>query len=74
MLNEFWATASNTYKTLVFGAMGMIAVGIVITIVGNVKHNPSLAMAALPVIGVGLLLHVAGLIYRARQIRKTLKK
>ncbi|MFP3577975.1 DUF3188 domain-containing protein [Arthrobacter sp. SIMBA_036] len=74
MLNEFWATAPVAYKVLVFSAMGLIAVGLVLSIVGNTSGNQGMALASLPVIGVGLLLHVGGLVVRGQQIRKTYKK
>ena len=74
MLNEFWATASTAYKTLVFSAMGLIGVGIILTIVGNSTQNRGLAVASLAVIGLGLVLHVVGLVVRGQQIRRTLKK
>lgn len=74
MLNEFWATASTTYKALVFGAMGLIAVGIILSIIGNTSQNQGLALAALPIIGVGLLLHIAGMVVRGQAIRKGYKK
>jgi cell division protein FtsW (lipid II flippase) len=74
VLNEFWATASTAYKTLVFSAMGLIAVGIVLNIAGNTSQNQGLAVASLPVIGLGLALHVAGIVVRGQQIRKGLKK
>lgn len=74
MLNEFWATASTAYKTLVFSAMGLIAVGIILTIVGNTTQNKGLALTSLGVIGLGLVLHVVGLVVRGQQIRRTLRK
>ena len=74
MLNEFWATASTSYKVLVFSAMGLIAVGIVLNLVGNTSGNQSLAVASLPVIGAGLVLHVVGIVVRGQQIRKNLKR
>ena len=74
MLNEFWATASTTYKVLVFTAMGLLAVGLILNIAGNSTQNPGLATASLPVIGLGLILHLVGFGYRGRQIRKTLKR
>ncbi|MEQ4567043.1 DUF3188 domain-containing protein [Paenarthrobacter sp. CAP02] len=74
MLNEFWATAPTSYKVLVFGAMGLIAVGIILSIVGNTSGNQGLALASLPLIGVGLLLHVAGLVVRGQKIRKDYRK
>lgn len=74
MLNEFWATASTSYKVLVFTAMGLLAVGLILNIAGNSTQNPGLATASLPVIGLGLILHLVGFGYRGRQIRKTLRK
>ena len=74
MLNEFWATASTTYKVLVFSAMGLIALGIILSVVGNSTGNPPLALASLAVIGLGLILHIAGLVVRGQAIRKNLKR
>lgn len=74
MLTEFWATASTAYKVLVFSAMGLIAVGIVLNVVGNTSGNQGLAVASLPVIGVGLVLHIVGIVVRGQQIRKNLRR
>ena len=74
MLNEFWATAPTTYKVLVFGAMGLIGVGIILSVVGNSTGNQALALASLAVIGLGLILHIAGLVVRGQAIRKNLKR
>jgi hypothetical protein len=74
VLNEFWATASTTYKVLVFSAMGLIALGIVLNLVGNSSQNQGLAVASLPIIGLGLVLHIAGIVVRGQTIRKNLKR
>lgn len=74
MLNEFWATASTTYKVLVFSAMGLIAVGIVLNLVGNTTGNQGLAFGSLAVIGLGLILHIAGIVVRGQTIRKNLRR
>ncbi len=74
MLNEFWATASTTYKVLVFSAMGLIALGIILSVVGNTTGNQALALASLPLIGLGLILHLAGIVVRGQTIRKNLKR
>jgi predicted membrane channel-forming protein YqfA (hemolysin III family) len=74
VLNEFWASASTTYKTVVFSAMGLIAVGIILNILGNTSQNQGLAVASLPVIGLGLVLHIVGLVVRGQQIRKGYKR
>jgi hypothetical protein len=74
VLNEFWATAPTTYKVLVFSAMGLIALGIILNVVGNTSQNQGLAIASLPIIGLGLVLHIAGLVVRGQAIRKNLKR
>ena len=74
MLNEFWASASTTYKVLVFSAMGLIATGIILNLVGNSSNNQGLAVASLPVIGLGLILHIVGIVVRGQTIRKKLKR
>ncbi|MDF9751142.1 DUF3188 domain-containing protein [Arthrobacter sp. ES3-54] len=74
MLNEFWATAPTAYKVLAFSAMGLIALGIILSVVGNSIGNQALALASLAVIGLGLILHIAGLVVRGQTIRKNLKR
>jgi hypothetical protein len=74
VLNEFWATASTGYKLLVFSAMGLIAVGLILNVVGNSSDNQGLAVASLPVIGLGLILHVVGIVVRGQRIRRAFKK
>jgi hypothetical protein len=74
VLNEFWATAPTRYKVLVFSAMGLIAAGIILNLVGNSTGNQGLAVASLPVIGLGLVLHIAGMVVRGQSIRKNLKR
>lgn len=74
MLKEFWATASTAYKVLVFTAIGLLAAGLILNITGNSTQNPGLVTASLPVIGLGLVLHLVGVGYRSREIRKTLRK
>ncbi|WP_160664207.1 DUF3188 domain-containing protein [Pseudarthrobacter sp. ATCC 49987] len=74
MLKEFWDSASTTYKVLVFSAMGLLAVGITLNVVGNSSGNQDLAVASLAVIGLGLILHIAGIVVRGQTIRKNLKR
>ncbi|HSL36113.1 MAG TPA: DUF3188 domain-containing protein [Arthrobacter sp.] len=73
MLKEFWDSAPTTYKVLVFSAMGLLGVGIVLNLVGNSSGNQDLAVASLAVIGLGLVLHIAGIVVRGQTIRKNLK-
>ena len=74
MLKEFWDSATTTYKVLVFSAMGLLAVGIALNLVGNTSGNQDLAVASLAVIGLGLVLHIAGIVVRGQTIRKNLKR
>ena len=74
MLNEFWNTAPTSYKVMVFTAMGLIGVGIVLNLIGNTSGNQGLATASLPLIGLGLLLLVAGIVVRGQSIRKNYKR
>jgi cell division protein FtsW (lipid II flippase) len=74
VLNEFWATAPTAFKVLVFSAMGLIAAGIILNIAGNSTQNAGVVTASLPVIGLGLILHLVGFGYRGRQIRKSYKR
>lgn len=74
MLKEFWDSAPTTYKVLVFSAMGLLGVGIVLNLVGNSSGNQDLAVGSLAVIGLGLVLHIAGIVVRGQAIRKNLKR
>tara|TARA_R100000935_G_C2713370_1_gene114993 strand:- start:194 stop:418 length:225 start_codon:yes stop_codon:yes gene_type:complete len=74
VLKEFWDSAPTTYKVLVFSAMGLLGVGIVLNLVGNSSGNQDLAVASLAVIGLGLVLHIAGIVVRGQAIRKNLKR
>ncbi|MEC5190069.1 MULTISPECIES: DUF3188 domain-containing protein [unclassified Arthrobacter] len=74
MLKEFWESASTTYKVLVFSAMGFLGVGIVLNVIGNSSGNQDLAVGSLAVIGLGLILHIAGIVVRGQTIRQNLKR
>jgi len=74
VLHEFWVTAPKSYKILVFIAMGLIAVGLILNIVGNVTANQVLMIASLPVIGLGLVLHMVGMVVRGQSVRKNIRK
>jgi hypothetical protein len=53
--------------------MGLIAVGLVLTVTGANAQNRALMLTGLPFIGVGLVLHMAGLVVRGRAVRKRLR-
>ncbi len=54
--------------------MGLIAAGIILNLAGNAAHNQGLMVASLPVIGLGLVLHVVALVVRGQHIRKSYKR
>ena len=54
--------------------MGLIAAGITLNLVGNNTGNQGLAFASLAVIGLGLILHIAGIVVRGQTIRKNLRR
>ena len=73
MLNEFWETSGPLYRALVFSAMGLLALGIVLTILGANSQDRGLMLTGLPFVAVGLVLHVAGLVVRGRAVRRRLR-
>jgi hypothetical protein len=73
VLNEFWVSSGPLYRALVLSAMGLIAVGLVLTVTGANTQNRALMLTGLPFIGVGLVLHMAGLVVRGRAVRKRLR-
>jgi hypothetical protein len=54
--------------------MGLIAAGIILNLVGNGTQNQGLMVASLPVIGLGLVLHIIALVVRGQQVRRNLRK
>jgi hypothetical protein len=74
VLNEFWATASASYKAVVFGAMGLIAAGIVLNVIGQMTGNDVVTFSSLAVIGGGLVLHAAGVVIRGHSVQKLIRK
>ncbi len=74
MLNDFWETAPPAYKYAVFGGMALTALGIIIIVVGAASSTPALTFVGLPVIGVGLVAHMASLMLRGRAVRRALKE
>lgn len=73
MLRDFWETATPAYRTIVIVSMTFTAAGILMTIIGANTQNRALMVAGLPFIGIGLILHVTGLVIRARTVRKRMR-
>ncbi|WP_427015353.1 DUF3188 domain-containing protein [Pseudarthrobacter sp. P1] len=73
MLNDFFETAPPLYKWMVFGAMGLTALGILLVIVAAAVGIPVLTFTGLAVIGAGMLGHIGSLMVRGRIMRQRLK-
>ncbi|WP_026555827.1 hypothetical protein [Arthrobacter sp. 35W] len=73
MLNDFFETAPPLYKWLVFGAMGLTALGIILVIIGAATGVPAVNFTGLAVIGAGMLGHIGSLMVRGRVMRQRLK-
>lgn len=74
VLREFWAASSTSYKAMVFSAMGLIAAGIALSLLGSGSQNQGLMLASLPVIGLGLVVHATGVVIRGRQVRRMIPR
>lgn len=70
MINEFWETSGPRYRVVVVSAMGLIAAGILLTILGATTGSRGVQLAGMPFIGLGLVLHLAGLVIRGREVRR----
>lgn len=73
MLNEFWETAPPVYKYVVFGGMGLSALGIIIIIVGAMASTAAFTFVGISLIGLGMVSHVASMMIRGRAVRKAIK-
>ncbi|GAA1412938.1 hypothetical protein AUR04nite_26420 [Glutamicibacter uratoxydans] len=69
MTNTPWEAASPHYKKLVFSAMGLIGLGIILTIIGSLSHIRPVVYVAIGLLAVGMICHLAGLVVRARDTR-----
>ncbi|NKX53512.1 hypothetical protein [Arthrobacter mobilis] len=64
-----WDLGSPLYRKLVISAMVLIAAGIVLSLIAAAAGLPGLSWPALAIIAAGLLVHLAGLVVRARDAR-----
>lgn len=74
MINEYWAIAPRYYKVIVVSAIAAMAIGVVITIIGAMAKSNGTMVAGLPFIGLGAVLHLAGIAIRARGVRRLVKE
>ena len=73
MLNTPWETGSALYRKLVVSALVISGAGVLMVVVGAVSDAQLLMYIAAPVIAVGMCLHIAGKVVRARDARRRMK-
>lgn len=70
MLNTPWDNGSPLYRILVISAMALTGLGIIVAIIGANVRVQELMLLGMPIIGLGLAAHVAGLVVRARDMKR----
>ncbi|MBG6226111.1 hypothetical protein IWX63_002698 [Arthrobacter sp. CAN_A2] len=73
MLNTPWETGSDLYRKLVVSALVTTALGILIAVVGAVTDQRTLVLTGIPIIVVGMVCHLAGMVVRSRDTRRRLR-
>jgi len=69
MTNTPWEAASARYKKFVFSALALMGIGIILAVVGiNLPSRP-LLFIAMGMMVVGMCVHIASLVIRARDAR-----
>lgn len=74
MLNEFWQTSGPAYRIIVFSAMGLIAIGLVLTIIGGSSGNNGVMWVGMPFLGLGVALNLVGMVVRGQGVRRRLRE
>jgi hypothetical protein len=73
MLNTPWETGSALYRKLVVSALIISGAGVLMVLIGALTDAPLLMYIAVPVIVVGMCLHLGGMVVRARDTRRRMK-
>ncbi len=73
MLNTPWETGSDLYRKLVVSALVTTAIGILVAVVGAATDQGALVFTGIPVIVVGMVCHLAGMVVRSRDVRRRMK-
>lgn len=74
MLNEFWQTSGPAYRIIVFSAMGLIAIGLILTIIGGSTGNNAVMWVGMPFLGTGVVLNLIGIVVRGQGVRRILRE
>ena len=70
MLNTPWETGSDLYRKLVVSALVTTALGILIAVAGAATDRTGLVFTGIPIIVVGMVCHLAGMVVRSRDVRR----
>jgi hypothetical protein len=70
MLNTPWDTGSVLYRRLLVSALILTGAGIALAVAGASADADAAVFAAMPIIGAGLLCHLAGMVVRGRDARR----
>jgi hypothetical protein len=70
MLNTPWETGSTLYRRLLIAALILTGTGIALAVAGAAAGADAAVFAAMPVIGAGLVCHLAGMVVRARDAKR----
>ncbi|KNC17368.1 hypothetical protein AC792_14255 [Arthrobacter sp. RIT-PI-e] len=73
MLNTPWETGSDLYRKLVVTALVITAIGILVAVIGAATGRGGIVYTGIPIIVLGMLCHVAGMVIRSRDLRRRLK-
>ncbi len=73
MLNTPWETGSDLYRKLVVSALVTTALGILIAVAGAATGRPALVFTGIPIIVVGMVCHLSGMVVRSRDVRRRMK-
>lgn len=73
MLNTPWETGSDLYRKLVVCALVTTAIGILVAVVGAATDQSALVYTGIPVIVVGMVCHLVGVVVRSRDLRRRMK-
>lgn len=73
MLNTPWETGSDLYRKLVVTALVTTAIGILVAVIGAATGRGGIVYTGIPIIVLGMLCHVAGMVIRSRDLRRRLK-
>ncbi len=70
MLNTPWETGSALYRKLLLSALITTAIGIIAAVAGAMLSSDTLLYVAMPVIIIGLAIHIVGLVVRGRDAKR----